>query len=92
MCAKWLHNAFMKEKDLNQNTFSKRENFDTNNKSVTLFYFDEEPIINCIIDYLHSEGNNQNCIELFNNTFLFMCFFCFAFATFLCLLQLFFFF
>jgi hypothetical protein len=32
-----LHNAFPKEKNLNQNTFSKRENFGTNNKSVTLF-------------------------------------------------------
>nr|AND49411.1 hypothetical protein RF2 [Sphagnum portoricense] len=70
-CPNYLINAFPKEKDLNQNTFSKRENFGTNNKSVTLFYFDEEPIINCIIDYLRSEGNNQNCIELFNNTFLF---------------------
>ncbi|CAM6032277.1 unnamed protein product (chloroplast) [Sphagnum compactum] len=70
-CPNYLINAFPKEKDLNQNTLSKRENFGTNNKSVTLFYFYEEPIINCIIDYLRSEGNNQNCIELFNNTFLF---------------------
>jgi hypothetical protein len=68
-CPNYLINVFPKEKDLNQNTFSKRENFGTNNKSVTLFYFDEEPIINCIIDYLRSEGNNQNCMELFNNTF-----------------------
>jgi hypothetical protein len=59
----YLINAFPKEKDLNQNIFSKRENFGTNNKSVTLFYFDEEPIINCIIDYLHSEGNNDQRVH-----------------------------
>ncbi len=36
-CPNYLINVFMREKDLNQNTFSKRENFDTNNKSVTFF-------------------------------------------------------
>jgi len=59
-CPNYSINAFLKEKDLNQNTFSKRENFSTNNKSITFFYFDEKPIINCIIDYLRSEGNNQS--------------------------------
>jgi hypothetical protein len=70
-CPNYLINVFPKEKDLNQNNFSKKEDFSTNNKLVTLFYFDEEPIVNYIINYLHSEGNNQNCIEFFNNTFLF---------------------
>ncbi len=36
-CPNYLINVFMREKDLNQNTFSKRKNFDTNNKSVTFF-------------------------------------------------------
>nr|AND48497.1 hypothetical protein RF2 [Flatbergium sericeum] len=71
ICPNYLINAFPREKDLNRNTFSKKENFGTNNKSITLFYFDEEPIINCIIDYFRRGGNNKNDIELFNNTFLF---------------------
>jgi hypothetical protein len=38
-CMNYSINVFPTEKDLNQNTFSKRENFSTNNKSITFFLF-----------------------------------------------------